>query len=234
MAANFWPGPLTLIVAIQSHLISTLVTAGLTTAGFRIPAHPLTLDLLKKVGPLVMPSANLSGRPSATSRQHVEEDFGHSFPVLEGGACAKGLESTILYFRDPQWVIVRLGSLSPEAFEEVLGYQPVIVPKDGSSNPLCPGQLFRHYAPQAKLVLGKDLKKVFPFVLGFKEREYAEGQRVLLLGSLFNPQEVAENLYKVLRQLDQEKIEEAWVDTDFPQTGLWMTIGERLRRAAEA
>lgn len=229
----FWPGSLTCILPVRSNVPSN-VRAGLPTAGFRVPDFELTRNLLKETGPLVMPSANLSGRPSATRPEHVEEDFGTDFPVLDGGNCAKGVESTILLYQDPEWVIVRLGALAPELFAPILGYQPRFEQKSHEAQPLCPGQMYRHYAPRAQLLLGdsSNLAKA-PVVLGFKERKYPQEKRVILLGSVSNPEEVAENLYRVLRQLDQEGINLAWIDIDFPRHGLWLTIAERLFRAAE-
>lgn len=246
LAQACWPGPLTMILPIHSSLVPSKVRAGLETAGFRIPHHPLTLQLLKETGPLVMPSANLSGFPSATRPAHVEEDFGQAFPVLDGGASKRGVESTIIAYLKEEWVILRLGSLSPDFFQPVLGYCPRVIHKLTEDKPLCPGQLFRHYAPNAKLILGKQEKKEenqetgeagealgdVSFILGFQERTYPKGKRVLAMGSLFDPQGVAENLYHILRQLDQEKAVVAWVDMDFPREGLWLTIAERLERAA--
>lgn len=235
LADAFWPGPLTLIVPVQTEYVDEAVRAGLETAGFRMPNHPLALEVLKQTGPLVMPSANLSGRPSATDPEHVETDFGAAFPVLDGGSCQRGVESTILYYQEPCWVVVRLGSLGPDAFKHVLGYAPAIKGKEeGSQQPLCPGQLFRHYAPQAKLLLGgKEQIESVPCILGFAERQYEGNKRVMILGSLKNPEEVAHNLYRLLRQLDQENIQTAWVDMDFPGYGIWLTIAERLKRAGE-
>lgn len=233
LAHAFWPGSMTLILPVNA-AVPSLVRADLPTAGFRVPALTLTRTLMEMTGPLVMPSANLSGRPSATSPEHVEEDFGFDFPVLDGGKCSKGLESTILLFQDPEWVIVRLGALAAEAFQPVLGYQPSVMEKKNESRPLCPGQLYRHYAPHARLALGGlSALTSAPFVIGFRERSYPPGKRIILLGSLKNPEEVAENLYQALRQLDQEKAVEAWVDMDFPRDGLWQTIAERLMRAGE-
>ena len=181
-----------------------------------------------------MPSANLSGRPSSTRPEHVEEDFGENFPVLDGGCCAKGLESTILLYQAGRWAIARLGAISPEEFEPILGYQPVVLTKQGTEKPLCPGQLFRHYSPKAKLYLG-DLSKLddSSVILGFKERSYPAAKQVLFLGSISDPQEVAENLYRTLRLIDQEGYPSAWVDMDFPRHGLWQTIAERLLRAGD-
>jgi L-threonylcarbamoyladenylate synthase len=234
LAHDFWPGALTCILPIQEVKVPSLVRAGLPTAGFRVPVPQVTRDLLQATGPLVMPSANLSGRPSATRPEHIEEDFGLDFPVLDGGVCVHGLESTILLYQDNEWGIVRLGVLAPNRFESVLGYTPRLIKRKLAEQPVCPGQLFRHYSPRAQLVLGDPVGLIeAPFILGFKERHYPVDKRVIVLGSLFNPEEVAENLYQALRQLDQEGASQAWVDMDFPQTGLWQTIAERLLRAGE-
>lgn len=233
LAKTFWPGSLTCILPVHSG-IPSIVRAGLPTAGFRVPDLELTRKLIQQTGPLVMPSANLSGRPSATKPEHVEEDFGKDFPVLDGGSCSKGLESTILLYQEKEWVIVRLGALAPEMFIPVLGYQPHFIQQKKGEQPLSPGQLFKHYAPRARLILG-DAQGLAEssFVLGFKERNYPSDKRIIFLGSLYNPEEVAEHLYQALRQLDQEEANQAWVDMDFPSEGLWQTIAERLTRAGE-
>lgn len=231
LAKALWPGPLTLILPVGDAVPSS-VRAGLPTAAFRVPSHPLTRDLIRETGPLVMPSANLSGRPSATRAEHVEEDFGVEFPVLDGGACLRGLESTILLYKDAEWGIVRLGALSAEQLQPILGYTPRFLEREEGKAPLSPGQLFRHYAPRARLLFGVEPSSFF--ILGFREREYPLGKRVIILGSLSSPEEVAENLYQALRLLDLENAEEAWVDMDFPREGLWVTIAERLMRAGWA
>ena len=229
----FWPGPLTLILPINSK-VPSIASATLPTAGFRLPASLLTRELIEKTGPLVMPSANVSGRPSGTKPEHIEEDFGIEFPVLDGGMCSKGVESTILLYQNDQWMIARLGALSGDQFIKVLGYEPMVIQKEFGAQPLCPGQLFRHYAPRARLILGDSggLSEA-PFILGFKERSYPINKRLIILGSLSSPEEVAENLYHALRQLDYEEAAVAWVDMHFPRFGLWQTIAERLTRAGE-
>jgi L-threonylcarbamoyladenylate synthase len=234
LADAFWPGPLTCILPAKGDKVPALARANLSTVGIRIPEPDLTRQLIKLTGALVMPSANLSGRPSSTLASHVEEDFGASFPVLDGGACVKGVESTILLYQNEKWVIGRLGALAPEAFEVVLGYCPEIIQKKEQVQPVCPGQLFRHYAPNATLFLGnQEQVNQVSVIIGFNERSYPSSHRLITLGSIYQPTEVAEHLYQVLRQLDQEGIEAAWVDMDFPRQGLWLTIAERLKRAGE-
>ena len=236
LAKAFWPGPLTLILPVKLDAVPEVARAGLSTAGFRVPSHKTTRALLELTGPLVMPSANISGRPSATSFQHVEADFGEEFPVLDGGQCHQGVESTILHWGHDGWVVVRLGAIPVEAFTEVLGYIPEVSSggADRVKRPLCPGQKYRHYAPKAAL----HLTKTFPdemkgVVLGYDNREYPEGCNVFSLGRVGDPEGVASGLYAIMRRLDEEGVAEAWVDVDIPSTGLWRTILERLKKASQ-
>lgn len=231
LAKAFWPGPLTLVVPVIEEALPTIVRAGLKTAAFRVPQNLLAMGLIQMAGPIVMPSANLSGRPSSTEPSHVESDFGEEFPVLDGGVCLKGVESTVLIFQADQWHIGRLGAISPEMIGEILGYLP-ITPKLSKKQPLCPGQLYRHYAPSATLYLEKEQINESACIIGFHERTYPNHRPLILLGSLNKPEEVAQNLYKALRELDEQAIKSAWIDMDFPKEGLWNTIRERILKAA--
>ena len=236
LATAFWPGPLTLILAANESTIPDIARAGLPTAGFRIPAHALTREVLKQTGPLVMPSANLSGRPSATTAAHVEEDFGSGFSVLDGGECEKGMESTILCWDHEAWAIIRLGAYPPEDFLPVLGYIPSV--KNGTKNnkrPLCPGQLYKHYSPAAKLILFQTIPEyASEAIVGFSDRTYPKGSRLFSLGNSKDPQKATHELYALLRRLDHEGIDQAYVDMDFPEDGLWLTLRERLLKAAHS
>lgn len=233
LARDFWPGPLTLILPIKDKLIPPIARAQLPTAAFRIPSHPLALQILKETGPLVMPSANLSGRPSSTQAKHVEQDFGCDFPVVDGGTCGKGLESTILVYGEGKWRIIRQGALGAEQFFSCLSYSPSIENKSENQTPLCPGQMYRHYAPKTKLKLVTSFEQIQEGVIvGFSDRPYPQGCRVLPLGPLSDPCLVAANLYSVLRQLDQENCVEAYVDSNFPRQGLFVTLFERLSKAS--
>lgn len=230
LANVFWPGPLTMVLPIDTTKVPEKVRANLPTAAFRVPRHPVAHELLQRTGSLVMPSANLSGKPSATKPEHVEKDFGDHFPIVDGGGCKCGLESTIIYFNNSQWQIIRLGAIAPEQFLPILGYVPKIQINNGKA--ICPGQMYRHYAPNAYLRLCEKGEKLSEVVIGFSDRTYPKATRVITLGDTHNPEIVAEVLYSILRQLDQEGIMEAHVDMDFPSTGLWTTIRERLQKAA--
>lgn len=231
LMSAFWPGPLTLVVPVHQSLVLPSVRANLPTAAFRMPNHPLTLELLKNCSPLVAPSANLSGSPSATKPEHVENDFGKNFPILDGGPCEHGVESTILISHQDSWQIARLGALSQEALAQVLGYLPSLATANNDA-PICPGQLLAHYAPKARLTLSTKRPHQKEVVLGFTNRTYEHATKLFLLGNLENPETIAHKLYHTLRQLDLEGIPNAWVDIDFADRGLLKTIKERLIRAA--
>lgn len=229
LAKKFWPGPLTLVVPIKKNCIVASVRAGLSTQAFRVPDHPATRALLRMTGPLVAPSANLSGNPSTVDPIQVEHDFGSDFPVLDGGRCREGIESTILVFKEGSWQVGRLGAIPQEAFYRYLGYLPKLAKVN--ETPLCPGQSFRHYAPKAKLHFGEDLQKA-PVIIGFSDRKYPPHATLFSLGHSTLPLEAAYSLYTVLRELDQKGIPEAWIDAEIPQVGLWNTIIERLKKAS--
>ncbi|MDF2550451.1 MAG: hypothetical protein K0S07_1518 [Chlamydiales bacterium] len=230
LADCFWPGPLTLILPAKEGAIAKVALAGQTTVAIRIPAHPLTRTLIQRTGPLVAPSANLSGRPSATLPEHIRQDFGQDFPLLAAGPCALGVESTILSYQGDGWQAARLGAISLEDIEKALK-RPLTPP---TAQIICPGQRYRHYAPSAALTLGSTYPGTPPCVIGFLEREYPQAQRLLPLGSLSNPQECLSNLYATLRHLDALSIPAAWVDCNFPSDGLFQTLHERLKKAASS
>lgn len=231
----FWPGAMTIVIPIDIETIPSMARAGLSTAAFRIPDHPMARSLARSVGALVAPSANLSGRPSSTAPGHVEQDFGMDFPVVDGGPCPQGVESTILIFLDEKWQIGRLGALPAEAFQKILGYEPAVLQVRSLAAPtiICPGQQYRHYAPKARLILGTtDYTGTPSTVVGFSERAYKGATQILILGLSTAPEIVSQNLYHVLRQLDERHIEQAWVDARIPDSGIWKTIADRLARAA--
>lgn len=232
MAEAFWPGPLALALEVHPEKVLESVRAHLPKACFRMPDHPLALEVIRKSGPLVMPSANLSGKPSTTDVLAVEEDLGEDFPVLDGGECVKGLESTILIFEDDRWHLGRLGSLAVEEISQVIGYEPI--EKIGSEKPLCPGQKWRHYAPKATLSIAKEPPQGIKAILGFQGRDYPASNDLFYLGKLDDPKEAAAKFYSTLRDLDRQGITEAWIDCDFPETGLWRTLRERIQKAASA
>ena len=180
---KFWPGPLTLVLPRKKNVLDA-ITAGLNTVAVRMPNHSKCLNLLQKTGPLVAPSANLSGTPSPSKSEHVLSDFGENFPVLDGGDCAIGLESTVLTCR-PNYptttgqqsscasrkfqsdiLIYRPGAISAEELSEfgsVEYYTPSHSIKDTlrtSNVTPSPGLKYRHYAPKATVEWLSDVEQL--------------------------------------------------------------------------
>ena len=239
LAQHFWPGPLTLVLP-KSENVPYAVSSGLDTVGVRIPNHPLTLELLGRLPfPLAAPSANPFGYVSPTTAQHVAE----SLPllpeyILDGGPCAKGIESTIIGSENGKAYLYRLGSLSLEDIENLIG--KVEIKLNASSNPQAPGQLKIHYAPKVPL-LEMDLeeaKKTYPLdkigQLAFRngDTEIKEEHRCILSaqGDLY---EAARNLFSALRALDNMDIEVA-IFRYVENTGVGKAINDRLKRASVA
>jgi len=233
LAKKFWPGPLTLLLN-RKPIIPDLVTSGLPTVGIRCPDHALTRGLLKSLSfPLSAPSANPFGYISPTRPEHVNEQLGNKISyILDGGVCTVGIESTIVGFENDQVVILRMGGLSVEAIESVVG--KVSVQIHSSSNPKAPGQLKNHYAPTKKVVLGNlpDLIKQHGShagVLAF-QTDYKQPHQFVLspAGKL---EEAAQHLFSALRTLDKLPVEIILAEL-VPEIGLGRAINDRLRRAA--
>lgn len=152
LAHTFMPGPLTLVV-LSNPSIPLIARAGLQTVALRIPAHPVAAALITKSGPLVAPSANLSGHPSPTRAEHVYDDLsGRISAVIDGGPCRVGIESTVVDLSGEQAAILRPGIISVTEIEEVLG-EPLLIASRTGDVPLAPGMKYRHYAPFAHVRL---------------------------------------------------------------------------------
>jgi len=236
LADAFWPGPLTLLLP-KNERIPDLVTSGLPDVAVRIPAHPLTLQLLQQLAfPLAAPSANPFGYISPTRASHVNDQLGDLIPfILDGGNCAVGLESTIVGYANNRLTIFRLGGLAAEEIERVAG--PVQIQTNQSSDPRAPGMLAGHYAPRKKLILGtseslQHYPDKLPFLIRFNSYipDYPTNLQLLLSPS-GNLCEAAVNLFAALRDADQ-KAEQLIIAELVPDEGLGMAINDRLRRAA--
>ncbi|MEM9838822.1 MAG: L-threonylcarbamoyladenylate synthase [Pseudomonadota bacterium] len=224
LASRFWPGPLTIVLEKQPDApVSELAGAGLVTLAVRVPAHPLMGAVIEAVGaPLVAPSANRSGRLSPTTAEHVVEEFGGSVPVLDGGPCEAGIESTIISLAKSQPTLLRPGAIAAEKIEAVLGH-PLGKPGDGIE---APGMMTSHYAPEATLRLNATAAKPGEVLLGFGDTPGA----TLNLSADGRIEEAAANLFGFLRQLDQ--LGKPIAVAPIPETGLGVAINDRLRRAA--
>ena len=228
IASAFWPGPLTLVLPLRDGAgVSPLVTAGLATVAIRVPAHPLARALLRAVGrPVAAPSANPSGRVSPTRAAHVVDGLsGRIAAVLDGGACAVGVESTILGL-DGEPRLLRPGGIPAEALEAALR-APLRTGGD-AARPNAPGQLVSHYAPGAAVRLNARAAETGEILVGFGP---VKGD--LTLSAAGDMVEAAANLFHVLREADglagpQGRIAFAPV----PDHGLGRAINDRLTRAA--
>lgn len=237
LAAQFWPGPLTLLLP-KKNLIPDLCTSGLPRVALRVPNHPLTLELLQKLPfPLAAPSANPFGYISPTTAQHVADQLGDKIPyILDGGNCSVGLESTIIGFEEEEVVIYRKGGLSVEAIEAVVG--KVRVMQHSSSQPAAPGMLKSHYAPRIPLVLGsldELVKTAHPQetgILSFQKKYYQiPDNQQIILSPTGDYAEAAQRLFAALRYLDSLSIRIIFAEL-LPEKSLGRAINDRLRRAA--
>ncbi len=228
LAQAFWPGPLTLVLPLRDGAgISPLVTAGLGTVAVRVPAHPLAQQLLRAFGgPLAAPSANPSGRVSPTRAEHVLDGLtGRIAAVLDGGACAVGLESTIV-LADPDPVLLRPGGVPVEALAAALGES--LATGGDAGKPTSPGQLVSHYAPEAALRLDATEALEGEVLVGF-----GPVAGVLSLSRSGDLVEAAASLFQTLREADHLAGPKGRIAfAPVPERGLGRAINDRLRRAA--
>lgn len=150
LANAFWPGPLTVVVPKKSTVLD-IVTGGLDTVAMRMPDHPTTLKIIEDSCPVAAPSANRSGRPSPTKAEHVIEDFGDTLPIVDGGACRVGLESTVLDLSGKTPAILRPGAISANDIEQVLGKSIHMTTADVEQRRRSPGTRYSHYQPDASV-----------------------------------------------------------------------------------
>ncbi|MDP7149768.1 MAG: L-threonylcarbamoyladenylate synthase [Paracoccaceae bacterium] len=226
LADAFWPGPLSLVLPLKQNTgMSHLVTAGLPSLAIRIPAHPVAHQLLEAVGgPVAAPSANPSGKISATRATHVIDGLGGKIEaVIDGGDCAVGLESTIVgLLGEP--ALLRPGGVPAEDIEAALGAK---LKHDTSPDTLlAPGQMSSHYAPGAAVRLNATDWQVGELRLGFGHVPCD-----LNLSESGDLIEAAANLFRHLHALDRMEGNRIAV-SPIPDQGLGRAINDRLKRAA--
>ncbi len=235
LAKRFWPGPLTLIVR-KAPRVPHEVTGGQDTVGLRCPSHPVARALLEAFarvgsGGLAAPSANRFGHVSPTTAAHVHAEFGDAVPVLDGGACEVGLESTIVDLSRDRPVLLRPGAVSREDIAAVLG----IAPEDrDAAAPRASGTLAAHYAPRTPLELvGREaLAAAQPedAVLAFHGKPSGVGA-VSWIEAAAEAGAYGHDLYANLRALDASGARRILVESP-PATGAWEAVNDRLSRAA--
>ena len=246
LAAKFWPGALTLVLARAPGCpISLLASAGLDTLALRMPAHPIAQALLKRAHvPIAAPSANPSGRLSPTEAAHVAETLGDRVDViLDGGKCPGGLESTVIDLSVAEARILRPGLVTQEAIEAELGMKIVRFPSplEGAADPAAgadgdfeiksPGMLASHYAPRKPLRLNAASADAGEALLAFGPNPPRSIHASLNLSPAADLVEAAANLFAYLHRLDASKAHTIAV-MRIPDEGLGHAINDRLRRAA--
>ncbi len=239
LAKAFWPGPLTLVLPKSKDCtVADLATAGLETVAIRVPAHPVAREILRAFGgPVVAPSANLSGHVSPTTAAHVQSDLaGRIDLIVDGGPVEVGVESTIIgCFEQP--MLLRPGGVPRAEIERVLGRALAQAPEEGDSNssqPLAPGMLASHYAPRTKVRLGAESVEAGEALLAFGPDTVPgadAASAVMNLSVRGDLNEAAANLFGYLRTLDA-KGARAIAVMPVPHHGLGEAINDRLRRAS--
>jgi len=257
---EFWPGPLTLVLP-KHQKIPDLVTAGLPHVGIRMPSHRVAKRiLLEAKTPLAAPSANRFGRISPTTAAHVFAELDGRIPlIVDGGASAVGVESTVVLVNDNLIGILRPGGIALEDLQRVAGAQAKVERQSGvagtGSALLAPGSTASHYAPRKPVVLWHDrIESVSQSLQNFVDKSqaiailFAKGDpanrmhaipasiRPFMTGVSLsndgNPSEAARNLFSTLRKLDESDAHVIFAEEPSESSGLWYAIHDRLSRAA--
>ncbi|MEI3597274.1 MULTISPECIES: L-threonylcarbamoyladenylate synthase [unclassified Oceanobacillus] len=237
----FSPGPLTYVLESNGACAEN-VTAGLSTIGVRIPDHPVALELLQACNfPVAAPSANLSGKPSPTTANHVDEDLnGKISGIVDGGPTGVGVESTVISCREHDVVILRPGGITKEQIEQIV---PVAEPVNETvDKPASPGMKYKHYSPDVPLwlvdggaekiqnVIAEETAKGKKVALLARDTilELVEADLKLSLGSSL--EDVANKLYDNLRKVKRSDVD-IIVSEVFPESGIGQAIMNRLKKA---
>lgn len=248
LADAFWPGPMTIIMP-KGNCIPNEVSAGLDTVGIRMPSHPVARTLIREAGvPLAAPSANLSGRPSTTTAQHVLEDLdGKISAVLEGGSCSVGVESTVISLAVHPPRLLRPGGISLEQLRAVLN--EVEVDKalyqilDASEKVSAPGMKYRHYAPRANVTvftgdpnqtarcIGRFAKDTSGILCFDEYHDTFPVGTVFTFGSRENPLTQAQHVFDALRRFDETPVTEIYAQCP-DDRGIGLAVANRLKKAA--
>ncbi len=248
----FWPGPLTLILP-KTDAVPYETTGGLDTVAVRMPSHAAARRLLQESGlPIAAPSANRSGRPSPTSADHVAQDMdGRIEMIVDGGDVGIGIESTIVDVTGERPMLLRPGFITVEMLESIVGpvdIDPTVLEQVSATvRPKAPGMNYRHYAPDAEMLLVEGSSEAVASYINAQIAEKAgkkvgvlatdenldlyQGDCVISVGSMAAPQTIAHNLFRVLRQFDDMKVDYIYSES-FSSDGEGLAIMNRLLKAA--
>ncbi len=255
LTRQFWPGPLTLVFKKDAS-VPEVTTAGLDTVAVRMPQNKIALALINSSQtPIAAPSANLAGKPSPTTAQHVFDDLnGRIDAILDGGATRIGVESTVLDVSVDPPMLLRPGGTPLEVLQKAVGevqLHPFItsekeLPPEKARSP---GMRHRHYAPKAQVILVEGIvplvmkqikeltmscwtKKQRVGVLATDETAWAyEADVVKSMGTRRNLDGIAANLFRMLREFDAENID-VIIAEGVPAEGLGLAVMNRLRKAS--
>ena len=244
---EFWPGPLTVVLK-KNAIIPDLVTTGLDTVAIRMPSNAISRELLKASGtPIAAPSANMFGRPSPTTAQHVIDDLdGRVDIVLDGGPTEIGIESTVVEFIEGKVIVLRPGGIDVESLQSVIGdvhiYSETVISKRS------PGEYPQHYSPRAKVIVVEEEESQIGDVKMIAQGMARKGNKVGIIAKeehadeyasfavkILGPQDdvraCASKLFHVLREFDSEKVD-VIIAEGIPEKGLGLAVMNRLRKAA--
>ena len=230
LANTFWPGPFTLVLPAKPH-VSLIVRGGQPTVALRVPAHPLALQLLKESGlALAAPSANKFTQLSPTTATHVVTGLGDIVPVLDGGACKVGIESTIVAVQGDHWQLLRLGMISESEIESVVGKASSMF-----SQPIkVPGQHHLHYSPRTPMHLFSSRDALIASA-NVHSAALLIGEGAQPVCQIFqlnkNATDAAQQLYNTLHKMDALGASELLIEAP-PSAPEWLAILDRLTRAA--
>lgn len=248
LAERFWPGPLTMILPARAH-IPKRTTGGLSTVAVRCPDSVITRQVISLSGvPVAAPSANLSGKPSTTTAQHVLHDHdGRIDAVIDGGPCRVGVESTIVDLTEQPARLLRPGGITPEQLRSVLGELTVDKAVTAELKPdevaKAPGMKYRHYAPQCQVVIVSGSREA---ASKYIHSYYQKGDRVLCFeeelplyagcdplsyGWEADVNTLSAGLFAALRELDDPAVHKVYARC--PEgDGVAYAVQNRLKKAA--
>jgi L-threonylcarbamoyladenylate synthase len=220
LLSHFTPGPVSLLLRLKKDSPLLWATAGRNTVVARIPAHPSFLSLLQKIQkPIAAPSANTSGLYSATTAEMVLLDIGEKIDgIVDGGACETGIESTIICVKEDTLQILRPGVIGPSEISDVLKSFHINIPVTYSQSTMTtPGAKYKHYAPRTPLISIQSLDQVHSLtnevLLTVNETAYNlnKSMKIIALGSIKEPEQIAATLYRSLFEMDQLKVNRAFI-----------------------
>lgn len=248
LAEKFWPGPLTMVLPARD-VVPKRTTAGLNTVAVRCPDNDVTREIIRLAGvPIAAPSANLSGKPSTTTAQHVLHDHdGKIDAIVDGGSCRVGVESTIVDLTEERPRLLRPGGITPEQLLEVLGDlvidKAVTAQIDKDAVVKAPGMKYRHYAPSEPVVIVSGSREK---AADYIHRHFIPGDRVLCFaeelplyadcaplayGSEADVNSLSAGLFAALRELDDPTIHQVYARCPVGG-GVAYAVQNRLKKAA--